>query len=106
MAKTTNDEIGYLVDAFNGMLAEIGRRAVRRVRSQYRDRPDPKGLLPQPFTMRELRQLHAAVAGVPPEDLKPDTFSRRMEPQLQDTGRTTGRAGRCSGTSRRSTFRC
>jgi len=27
VAKTTNDEIGYLVDAFNDMLAEIGRRA-------------------------------------------------------------------------------
>ncbi|MFA7388163.1 MAG: CHASE sensor domain-containing protein, partial [Thiohalobacteraceae bacterium] len=25
--KTTNDEVGYLVEAFNGMLAEIGRRA-------------------------------------------------------------------------------
>ena len=25
--KTTHDEIGYLVDAFNGMLAEVGRRA-------------------------------------------------------------------------------
>lgn len=27
VAKTTDDEIGYLVDAFNDMLAEIGRRA-------------------------------------------------------------------------------
>ncbi|MDQ6620190.1 MAG: ATP-binding protein [Pseudomonadota bacterium] len=27
VAKTTEDEIGYLVDAFNDMLAEIGRRA-------------------------------------------------------------------------------
>jgi len=25
--KTTEDEVGYLVDAFNGMLAEVGRRA-------------------------------------------------------------------------------
>ena len=27
VAKTTHDEIGYLVDAFNAMLAEVGRRA-------------------------------------------------------------------------------
>ncbi|MGY1601657.1 NUDIX hydrolase [Geodermatophilus sp. SYSU D00815] len=70
----------------------IVRMAVRRVRALYRDRPDPKGLLPQPFTMRELRRLHAAVAGVPVEELKPDTFRRRMEPQLDGTGRTTERA--------------
>jgi signal transduction histidine kinase/ActR/RegA family two-component response regulator len=27
VAKTTHDEVGYLVDAFNAMLAEVGRRA-------------------------------------------------------------------------------
>ena len=67
----------------------IVRMAVRRVREQYRERPDPKGILPQPFTMRQLRELHATVAGVDVADLKPDTFRRRMEPQLHDTGTTT-----------------
>ena len=46
-------------------------------------------MLEEPFTMRELRHLHAAVAGV--AHLPPDTFRRRMEPQLKDTGRTKER---------------
>jgi 8-oxo-dGTP diphosphatase len=79
---------------------EIVRMAVRKVRAIYRDRPDPRGLLPQPFTMRELRHLHAAVAGV--EHLKPDSFRRLMEPQLQDTGTTTaGSVGRPAALYRR-----
>src|SRR4051794_37495718 len=48
----------------------IVRRAVRHVRAAYRRRPDPYGLLDEPFTMRELRQLHAAVAGVELDELK------------------------------------
>jgi ADP-ribose pyrophosphatase YjhB (NUDIX family) len=72
---------------------EIVRMAVSKVRALYRDRPDPNGLLPSPFTMRQLRHLHAAVAGV--EHLQPDAFRRLMEPQLHDTGRTTaGGVGR------------
>jgi hypothetical protein len=47
--------------------------------------PDPEGLVSEPFTMRELRQLHEVVAG---ERLMPDSFRRLMERQLEDTGRT------------------
>jgi ADP-ribose pyrophosphatase YjhB (NUDIX family) len=72
---------------------DIVRMAVRELRAEYRERPDPEGLLSEPFTMRQLRHLHAAVAGV--EHLQPDSFRRLMEPQLQDTGRTTeGTVGR------------
>ena len=82
---------------------EIVRLAVRRVRALYRERPDPKGLLPQPFTMRELRHLHAAVAG---ERLMPDSFRRLMEPQLHDTGKTTeGTVGRPAALYRRKSTR-
>jgi hypothetical protein len=67
--------------------------AARRLGEQYRDRPDSKGLLllPQPFTLRQLRSLHPAVAGVDVGELKPDGFRRLMEPRLHDTGRTTER---------------
>jgi 8-oxo-dGTP diphosphatase len=64
----------------------IVRMAVDELRAIYRREPDPEGLLSEPFTMRELRHLHAAVAGV--EHLQPDAFRRLMEPQLEDTGRT------------------
>jgi 8-oxo-dGTP diphosphatase len=71
----------------------IVRMAVEELRAGYRERPDPEALLPEPFTMRELRHLHAAVAGV--DRLLPDAFRRRMEPQLHDTGTTTeGSVGR------------
>jgi 8-oxo-dGTP diphosphatase len=78
----------------------IVRMAVEEVRAAYRERPDPEVLLPEPFTMRDLRHLHAAVAGV--EHLQPDTFRRRMEPQLQDTGKTReGTVGRPAALYRR-----
>ncbi|MGY1640855.1 NrtR DNA-binding winged helix domain-containing protein [Geodermatophilus sp. SYSU D00703] len=81
----------------------IVRRAVRNLRARYRRRPDPEALLPAPFTMRQLREVHAAVAGVALDELKPDAFRRHMEPQLQDTGRTTERAvGRPAALYRRS----
>ena len=58
---------------------EIVRSAVAWARSRYERRPDPSRLLPEPFTLRELRLLHEAVLGEP---LFKDTFRRRMEPQL------------------------
>jgi len=67
----------------------IVRMAVEDVRARYRHEPDPEALLEEPFTMRELRHLHAAVAGV--AHIPPDTFRRRMERQLKDTGRTKER---------------
>jgi ADP-ribose pyrophosphatase YjhB (NUDIX family) len=69
----------------------IVRRAVSKLRARYRRRPDPEGLLAEPFTMRELRLLHSAVAD---EELKPDAFRRLMEPQLRDTGRMQRAVGR------------
>ena len=78
----------------------IVRMAVEEVRARYRRLPDPEGLLDEPFTMRELRHLHASVADVP--HLQPDTFRRQMEPQLFDTGRTReGTVGRPASLYRR-----
>lgn len=80
----------------------IVRMAVREVRAAYAEHPDPEDLLPEPFSLRQLRQLHAAVAGVTLEKLQPDTFRRRMEPQLVDTGETTrGSVGRPAALFRR-----
>ena len=86
-------ELKFDHDAIVGM-------AVEEVRARYRRRPDPEALLPEPFTMRELRYLHADVAGVP--HLQPDTFRRQMEPQLVDTGRPReGTVGRPAAQYRR-----
>lgn len=62
---------------------EIVAAAVAHVRYRYAATPDPDGLLPQPFTLRELQRLHEAVAGEP---FMRDTFRRTMEPQLVATG--------------------
>ena len=63
----------------------IVERAVTALREEYLDRPDPRRLLPEPFTLRDLQLLHEAVAGGP---LPRDTFRRAMEPQLVPTGET------------------
>lgn len=63
--------------------AEIVAFAVDALRQAYRAAPDPSGLLPEPFTMRDLRRVHEAVAG---ERLLPDTFRRSMLPGLVATG--------------------
>lgn len=66
--------------------------AVAEVRRRYRELPDPDGLLPDAFTVLELRRIHAAVAGHP---LQKDTFRRAMEPNLIGTGEiTSGTRGR------------
>ncbi|HET9646622.1 MAG TPA: NUDIX domain-containing protein [Microlunatus sp.] len=62
---------------------EIIDRAVSELRGEYHHRPDPAGLLDEPFTLLELQRLHEAVAG---RDLMRDTFRRRMQPQLIGTG--------------------
>lgn len=61
----------------------IVRFAVERLRLDYAGHPDPAGLLAKPFTIAELREVHEAVGGAP---LQPDTFRRRVLPQLVDTG--------------------
>jgi 8-oxo-dGTP diphosphatase len=71
---------------------EIIERAVEEIRADHRERPDPECLLPEPFTLPQLRRVHEAVAGRP---LQPDSFRRRMTPHLRDTGETQeGTVGR------------
>ena len=71
---------------------EIIQRAVATVRASYELAPDPERLIPGPFTILELRQLHEAVVG---RKFQRDTFRRLMEPQLTGTGKiTSGTRGR------------
>lgn len=73
---------------------EILQLAVRDLRDRYETAPDPAHLLPDPFTMQSLHQLHEAVVNA---ELRWDTFKRRMEPQLlltappDDVPRSVGR---------------
>ncbi|RZI96216.1 MAG: NUDIX hydrolase [Microbacterium sp.] len=72
--------------------AAIVEEAVRRVRLRYELRPDPDGILTDPFTLAELREVHQAVLGEP---LQRDSFRRRMEPLLLphvQGGRQTSRS--------------
>lgn len=62
---------------------EIISYAVDQVHGQYRTSPDPGRLLPGPFTLKELREVHESVLG---EKLQRDTFRRTMERQLKATG--------------------
>ncbi|GAA1561881.1 hypothetical protein GCM10009691_39620 [Brevibacterium picturae] len=66
------------------------RVAVHRLRSLHERTPDPFGLLPDEFSLRQLRELHEIVSG---ENLQADTFRRTMLPLLAPTGRalTQGR---------------
>lgn len=64
---------------------EIVRFAAQHVRREHETGPDPFGLLPESFTLLDLRRLHEAVAG---EMLVKDTFRRRMQHQLTETGET------------------
>ena len=76
------------VDDVRGLLFDhddIVRRAVADMRSQYAERPDPDGLLQEPFTVRELHRLHEAVAGG--LGYSADTFRRTMSPLLEETKR-------------------
>jgi 8-oxo-dGTP diphosphatase len=74
--------------------AEIVGKAVEWLRAAYREAPDPGALLDEPFTLKDLRELHEAVAG---STLMRDTFRRYMEPKLQGTGQMSdGTRGRPS----------
>jgi ADP-ribose pyrophosphatase YjhB (NUDIX family) len=79
--------------------ASIVRAAKREVRRRYAERPDPEHLLGLQFTVRELRDLHEAIAG---KTLQKDTFRRAMEPYLRGTGTlSSGTVGRPSQRFRR-----
>lgn len=62
--------------------------AVTRLRERYRDAPDPDDLLPEEFTLRELRLVHEAVAGYP---LQRDNFRRGLAHLLTGTGALVSR---------------
>ena len=66
---------GTMVHAHDDIL----EYAVAQLREDHRERPDPHGLLAEPFTMTELRRLHEVVLGV---ELQPDTFRRAMVGRL------------------------
>ena len=64
--------------------AHILDLATERLRAEYADHPDPRGLLGDaPFTLLQLERLHRAVDPATPQR---DTFRRAMEPQLTPTG--------------------
>jgi 8-oxo-dGTP diphosphatase len=74
--------------------ADIAAKAVEWLRVAYAEAPDPGELLTEPFTLKELRELHETVAG---SALMRDTFRRFMEPQLAGTGQMSdGTRGRPS----------
>ncbi|UKA55493.1 NUDIX domain-containing protein [Arthrobacter sp. FW305-BF8] len=74
--------------------AEIVGKAVEWLRAAYAEAPDPGALLEEPFTLKDLRELHEVVAG---HSLMRDTFRRFMEPQLTGTGQMSdGTRGRPS----------
>lgn len=74
--------------------AEMVAKAVEWLRVAYAEAPDPGALLDEPFTLKELRDLHEVVAGT---TLMRDTFRRFMEPQLAGTGQMSdGTRGRPS----------
>lgn len=62
--------------------ADIIGLALGDLRARYRDRPDPDRLLGPTFTLRQLREVHEAVAGSPVGPDKLDTFRRRMQQHL------------------------
>lgn len=74
--------------------AAIVREAVRRARHRYELRPDPDGVLTEPFTLAELCETHESVLG---ERLQRDSFRRRMEPLLQPHVEDGRQASRSSG---------
>jgi ADP-ribose pyrophosphatase YjhB (NUDIX family) len=61
---------------------QIVGRAVDRLRAEYRRRADPRRFLGERFTLRDLQQVHEAVAG---EQLRRETFRKRMLNHLSPT---------------------
>ena len=59
---------------------EIIASATDNLRERYEDRPDPDSLLPEPYTLSDLRELHEAILG---RRLMRDSFNRRVQPLLE-----------------------
>lgn len=67
-------------------------RAVADLRQRYWPRPDPDHLLPEHFTLLELRRLYETIFS---ETFPKDTFRRRFISQLEGTGqRSSAETGR------------
>ena len=80
------DSLVEPVDSVSGLAFDhdqIVAFAAEIVRESYVSAPDPRGLLAEPFTLRELREVHEAVSG---ERILPDTFRRTMLVGLEATG--------------------
>ncbi|GBF17270.1 hypothetical protein Br6_04676 [Rhodococcus sp. Br-6] len=72
--------------------AEMVSHAVDDLRARYSRHVDPSGLLPEEFTVLELRRLYEAIYD---RTLPKDTFRRLVVEALETTGRTSsGGAGR------------
>ncbi|MFW5471619.1 NUDIX hydrolase [Knoellia sp. CPCC 206435] len=65
----------------------IVREAAEGMRARYELEPDPDGLFGVGFTLAELRDLHEGVLG---QQLRKDTFNRRMVEQLRPQTRSDG----------------
>lgn len=76
------DDVGAAVADLAFDHQQIVAEAVAELRTTYREHPDPFGLIPEPFTLLQLRLLHEAILGEP---WQKDTFRRRMEPHLTAT---------------------
>jgi ADP-ribose pyrophosphatase YjhB (NUDIX family) len=72
-----------LADPLDFDHGQILAAAVARIRGDYSSMPDPWGLMPDEFTLRELLLLHSAIDPSTPQR---DTFRRMMEPLLAETG--------------------
>ena len=82
---------------------QIVERALSTIRQNYREHPDPYRLIAEPFTIRELHDLHQHVAG---KMLMRDSFCRAMSPFLQETGDlATGTVGKPARASSIDEFR-
>jgi 8-oxo-dGTP diphosphatase len=70
--------------------ADMVTAAVSDMRARYAVRPDPSHLLPDRFTLLQLRTLYEVVFDRP---LRKDTFRRHVIDSLTGTGDTTSAAG-------------
>jgi ADP-ribose pyrophosphatase YjhB (NUDIX family) len=82
----------------------IVKRAKEYVRSRYNSMPDPDHLLDTNFTLRQLQEVHEAVAG---RRLDRDRFRRKMGHHIVETGELSysGSRGRPAEVFRRKTAR-
>lgn len=62
---------------------DIVRRAVERLRGAYEKAADPSRFLGETFTLRDLQRMHEVIAG---EELRRETFRKRMARRVEPTG--------------------